>query len=415
MAQTGQVEMLRSPLVDGGVPEIQGAIPVNASQPQLYSQQPPVLASISQVSPPPQPAQMTTVEVRIPDQAMPGQSIHFSLPSGQPVSVPVRERVEAGSVITVQVPVPQASPAVVSATAIPVTAVRAGHGAQVPLPTITAQQDQQNAQIGWIIYGLGWALCCFMGPLMAFVMWAITAGMFYCKSSEERRNNPRQHAPAKAAAITMGGVCGICTLMGILGAAVMFLVAGMDSDAFQPFGPHNGTRHHHHPHPHPPHHEFWAEQSLRGYEPAGSADDNDAPRFLPITWRHAEDRTEVEEDNSEANEGEADPSVSEGEEDVEDDEDMGTRDRGETPIRGEMEAEPAPMSMKGEGKATDEKAVRPSPLMHLAHAFKKISDPKHMEMLKKHMDKLPAHMVKLLNHTQKLLNHTQHHFQQVVI
>jgi len=391
-----QVEMLRSPLVDGHMPGSQGSI---ASS----SQQPPVLANICQVSPPQQTVQMTSVEVRIPNQALPGQSIQFSLPSGQPVSVPVQERLEAGSVITVQVPVPQASPAVVNATAVPVTAMIPGQGAQLPQPTVIAQQDQQAAKIGWIIYGAGWLTCCFMGPVFAFVMWAIAAGMFYCKPSQERNNLPRQKTPAKVAAMTMGGVCAVSILMAIVVAAYVLI---MGTDGFPPIAPHDGSRHHPHP-------IFMSRSWLPPDHPAPeggvvSMGPEGAETGYVTSSMHEANSAE-DESNADTSESDMDSEERKDENDVEDDKDMGSRDREESFIPDD----PPPKVEESEAEPKYETMAGKSPLIHLAHAFNKIGDPKQMAILTKHMDKLPTRIINLLNHTQKLLNHTQQHFQQV--
>lgn len=51
--------------------------------------------------------------------------------------------------------------------------------------------DQAGAQQGWLLYGIGWVLCCCFGPVGP-VFWFVVACMHYCKPKEVRQNLPQE-------------------------------------------------------------------------------------------------------------------------------------------------------------------------------------------------------------------------------
>ncbi|CAJ1336661.1 unnamed protein product [Effrenium voratum] len=55
--------------------------------------------------------------------------------------------------------------------------------------------DQQGAQQGWMIYGIGWALCCCFGPVGP-IFWFVVACMHYCKPAEVRKQLPMERQVA---------------------------------------------------------------------------------------------------------------------------------------------------------------------------------------------------------------------------
>ena len=55
----------------------------------------------------------------------------------------------------------------------------------------SSPQDVQSAQSGWLLYGLGWILCCCFGPVGP-IFWLVVGCRFYCKPEEERKQLPQE-------------------------------------------------------------------------------------------------------------------------------------------------------------------------------------------------------------------------------
>jgi len=174
-------------------------------------------------SPPPV-AQGTSVvavmqlQVSVPSGAAPGQAVQFTAPDGRLMSATVPEGVAPGSVLTVQYPMNNQSPA-------PAPAVQpATMTAQVAprLPQVGASVEEQDAQAsawGWRMYAAGLVcLCC--QPFCSFILWLVAAGLYFCKPQSARSNFPRQRGPAMASLITGIILTVIAMLMFLVGLAV---------------------------------------------------------------------------------------------------------------------------------------------------------------------------------------------------
>ncbi|CAE7238288.1 unnamed protein product, partial [Symbiodinium necroappetens] len=55
--------------------------------------------------------------------------------------------------------------------------------------------DQQGAQNGWMMYGLGWFFCCCFGPIGP-IFWFVVACMHFCKPEEARKQLPQERQVA---------------------------------------------------------------------------------------------------------------------------------------------------------------------------------------------------------------------------
>ena len=69
-----------------------------------------------------------------------------------------------------------------------------GYGAYSPTP------DQSGAQMGWMLYGIGWVLCCCFGPVGP-IFWFVVACMHFCKPKEDRANLPME---GQVACVSLG-------------------------------------------------------------------------------------------------------------------------------------------------------------------------------------------------------------------
>eukprot|EP00930_Biecheleria_cincta_P003819 TRINITY_DN104729_c0_g1_i1.p1 TRINITY_DN104729_c0_g1~~TRINITY_DN104729_c0_g1_i1.p1 ORF type:complete len:337 (-),score=77.56 TRINITY_DN104729_c0_g1_i1:63-1073(-) len=189
----------------------------------------------------------TMVRVAVPTGAQPGQQIQFTMPNGTRVVTTVQESVTPGEMLTVAVPTgisggqQQAAPAPVTQSQLqpvsaaartlqPVAVQLPQHQQQLPLqhlaPLLPAagvsleEADRQATTRDWLIYVLAFPICCCAGPLVAMIIWAVLAMIYFCKPAEERQRRPRQYGPACAAASTIGLLCCCVCLFGL-----MFLVA----------------------------------------------------------------------------------------------------------------------------------------------------------------------------------------------
>mmetsp|Transcript_141022 Transcript_141022/g.351713 ORF Transcript_141022/g.351713 Transcript_141022/m.351713 type:complete len:233 (-) Transcript_141022:244-942(-) len=107
-------------------------------------------------------------------------------------------------------------PAVVVGTVVQPTAV--GQPVGAPLPTYgydpnaaQRQADSQNAGMGWIIYAVGWFVCCCCGPCGP-IFWFAVGCMHFCKPKEQRDRLPQEKVVAQVSICT--GVC--CTIVTVL-------------------------------------------------------------------------------------------------------------------------------------------------------------------------------------------------------
>eukprot|EP00435_Cladocopium_sp_Y103_P020626 s198_g5.t1 len=60
--------------------------------------------------------------------------------------------------------------------------------------------DQSGAQMSWMLYGIGWVLCCCFGPVGP-IFWFAVACMHYCKPKEVRQNLPLE---SQVACVSLG-------------------------------------------------------------------------------------------------------------------------------------------------------------------------------------------------------------------
>jgi len=62
-------------------------------------------------------------------------------------------------------------------------------------------EDIQGAQSGWLLYSIGWLLCCCFGPVGP-CFWFAVAGKHYCKPVEERKQLPNEGQVALVSLLT---------------------------------------------------------------------------------------------------------------------------------------------------------------------------------------------------------------------
>jgi len=229
------------------------------------------------------------VKVAVPTGAQPGQQIQFTMPSGVRVMTTVQEPVMPGDTLTVAVPTSgsggqqqavapvtyaQFQPASSTVRTLQPVAVQLPQNQQLQAPQQLApllpmaevsleEVDRQASNRDWLIYGLAFPACCFCGPFVAMIIWAVLATIYFCKPAEERLRRPRQYGPACAAASTIGVLCCCMCLIGLLFIAV---VAACSSSSSSTDGSadmqsclkswnvtwDDGYHHHEHHHHHPP-------------------------------------------------------------------------------------------------------------------------------------------------------------------
>uniref|UniRef100_A0A7S1AT21 Uncharacterized protein n=1 Tax=Noctiluca scintillans TaxID=2966 RepID=A0A7S1AT21_NOCSC len=173
-------------------------------------------------------------EVRVPEHVLPGESFVARTPDGQQMEV----HVPIGSVwsptisfqyvpIHVQCaesmpPPPGSGGLVLSSSAAtpppemvgtPVVGKVIKGGARVA--DKEAAQDHDAVRKAWMLYGVGWCMCCCFGPL-SLIFWYAVPILFLLKSETERRRQTEERVVAVVSAVT-AGVCTIVTM-------IMFLV-----------------------------------------------------------------------------------------------------------------------------------------------------------------------------------------------
>lgn len=157
--------------------------------------------------------------VQVPKALVPGDTFMASTPDGQEIEVTVPPGTEPGASISFSYNhAPSPSPTVVG---MPIgmqmhglpgvhpglrvldPALHGLHG----LPPLAAleyasvlegeneRQDRKHSEIGWVLYCMGWALCCCCGPIGP-VFWFAIACMHWCRPATERERLPREHAMA---------------------------------------------------------------------------------------------------------------------------------------------------------------------------------------------------------------------------
>lgn len=79
---------------------------------------------------------------------------------------------------------------------------QAMYGQQAPYApyAYAATPDQSGAQMSWMLYGIGWVLCCCFGPVGP-IFWFAVACMHYCKPKEVRQNLPLE---SQVACVSLG-------------------------------------------------------------------------------------------------------------------------------------------------------------------------------------------------------------------
>eukprot|EP00438_Fugacium_kawagutii_P028699 Skav229173 [mRNA] locus=scaffold1004:40125:45717:+ [translate_table: standard] len=96
--------------------------------------------------------------------------------------------------------------------------------------------DQSGAQMGWMLYGIGWVLCCCFGPVGP-VFWFAVACMHYCKPKEARENMPLE---GQVACVSLGTAIAttIVTVI-IIALLIVFwaqIVASADDSYYSGYG-----------------------------------------------------------------------------------------------------------------------------------------------------------------------------------
>uniref|UniRef100_A0A7S1FEW1 Uncharacterized protein n=1 Tax=Noctiluca scintillans TaxID=2966 RepID=A0A7S1FEW1_NOCSC len=153
-------------------------------------------------------------EVRIPDNVLPGQKFIATTPDGQAMEVEVPFGATSGSQISFfytplgNCETNEPLPTVVGQPVIG-QVVMGGSGGISPDSTIGG--DQEAASMGWVLYAIGWFMCCCCGPV-GLIFWAAVPCMFICKSKTEQRNHPKEKVVAMVNCIT----CAVCTVLGVL-------------------------------------------------------------------------------------------------------------------------------------------------------------------------------------------------------
>lgn len=66
---------------------------------------------------------------------------------------------------------------------------------------VARPEDIEGAQSGWLLYSIGWLLCCCVGPLGP-IFWLVVACRYYRKHEEERKQLPKQHRVASISLVT---------------------------------------------------------------------------------------------------------------------------------------------------------------------------------------------------------------------
>lgn len=217
----------------------------------LEASRPPML------SPPAAPG--ANLNVLVPAGAAAGQRVEFTAPGGQRLVVVLEQDVAPGSMVGVSAPASEVAVAQAQASAVTMQAAPAGSPGSTQLVNgviirpqgvgglpqlevradeIEANQDRKAACIGWVLYGAGW-LFLFTCGLFAIVPWMVIAGLYYCKTPEQRSRNRRQKGPACASLITCSVVC----------ACLMAVAVAMGIHMLSHTGCYDGPHHHHH-HPH---------------------------------------------------------------------------------------------------------------------------------------------------------------------
>jgi len=142
-------------------------------------------------------------EATVPKGAFPGQRFDAFRPDGERVQAFVPEDAAPGDVI--QVPW-DAAPASPTAVVIGLPIGRAGVGAadlldgDLELGSVTGKANKA-ADFGWAMYGIGWCVCCFFGPL-GLIFWFCTCLTHYLRPKETRGNFPRERFIAKLSCFT---------------------------------------------------------------------------------------------------------------------------------------------------------------------------------------------------------------------
>jgi len=196
------------------------------------------------------------LNVLVPPGAAAGQRVEFTAPSGQRLVVVMEQDVAPGSMVGVSLPLPEAAVAQAPAVTMPAPAagppgsahlvngviIRTREPVGPTLPQlevraadIEAAQDRKAACIGWLLYGAGWFFL-FTCGLFAVVPWMVIAGLYYCKTPEQRNHRRRQKAPACASLVT-------CS---VVGACVMAVAVAMSIHVLSHHGCHDWPHHHHH-------------------------------------------------------------------------------------------------------------------------------------------------------------------------
>ena len=80
-------------------------------------------------------------------------------------------------------------------------------------------EDIQGAQSGWLLYSIGWVLCCCCGPVGP-IFWLAVAGRHFCKPAEERKQLPNESQVANVSLITAA----VTVLLNVL---LMTMLMGM--------------------------------------------------------------------------------------------------------------------------------------------------------------------------------------------
>lgn len=147
------------------------------------------------------PTGQAQMQVQVPDGLGPGEHFIVGTPDGQTVQLTVPEGVGGGQAVTFfYTPLP-AQPATVIGQPI---GVGYGDGFAGHMPPVEVdmqvEQDRVAGQIGWMMYLMGWCVCCFCPFGCGPIFWLAIACMHYSKPSHVRRQR-RQEAVVAAVAL----------------------------------------------------------------------------------------------------------------------------------------------------------------------------------------------------------------------